>query len=270
MRSLGPRGGSDSGTGRGQGSPPRSSAYELQRLERAVLTMHRLVSDQIADAIQMLTADPSAGSRPVVRESVLDALHARIEDRCFSILTRRPRLTRRERQFLGTVIRIATALERIGDAGILMVERSSELSGAACPREASTILQLMAANTLDMVARAVGAFSTRDREVAAIVRLLRPIVDGLGERLVHVVSRTVRSGGRTLLGSDMSLLVIASYLEEIAGHAVSIADRVTSLVLEQPRHAHRSGHLRSIGAPRDDIPTLPLRRDARRSDRAES
>jgi phosphate uptake regulator len=223
----------------------RTFARELQGLERRLLTMRRLVAEQIADAVRMLAPDAPRGGRPALRESALDALRARIEEQCFSILARHPRATRQERRVLGTVIRIATALERIGDVSMLMLERATARCPPACPGETSMVVQLMAANALDMVTRGVVAFSTRNAELAATVRHVRPVVDGFGERVVYDVLRAVRDGGRRPEGLELSVLVIAHHLEQVAEHAVGIAERVVSLLVDGPRGPRRSGPPRS-------------------------
>jgi phosphate uptake regulator len=188
-----------------------------------------------------LAPEVPRAARLALREGAVDALGARIESECFSILARHPHTSRQERRLLGTIIRIATALERIGDAGTLMLERSAELSSAVQPCGASTVVQEMAANVLDMLSRAVVAFNTRNGELAATVRAGRPVVTGLGERLVHDSLRAVREGGNPPMSSAMRFVVIADHLEQIAGHAVAIAERVVSLVEGPPRDCCPTG-----------------------------
>ena len=241
----------------GPGSP--TFADELQALERRLLAMRRLVSEQITDAVRMLTPDRPRGDRVALREGAVDALGARIESQCFAILARRPRTNRQERRLLGTIIRIATALERIGDAGMLMFARSAELSGTPEPHGPSIVVQLMATNALAMVAQAVVAFSTRDVALAASVRAGRPVVAGLGERLVHDTLRAVRDGGESPIVPAMRFVAIADQLEQVAGHAVSIAERVVNLLGEASRgtrHLDRPGDARP---PRGQIAPLRLR-----------
>lgn len=229
---------------------------ELRRLERGLLAMRRLVSEQITDAVR-----PEAPrGRAALRERAVDVLRDRIESQCFSILARCPRTNRQERRLLGTIIRIATALERIGDVGTLMLERSVELSMAGRPRQASIVVQLMAANALDMVARSVVAFSTRDVELAATVRTFRQVVDRFGERLVHDSLQTLRDGSGTSVGPAMRLVTIAGHLEQIAGHAVGIADRVVSLVEDARREPLRFGRHSVLGTAAEKVPSLPLPR----------
>jgi phosphate uptake regulator len=95
--------------------------------------MRRLVSEQVTDAVHALAPQVPRAGRLALREGAVNALGARIERECFSILARQPRTSRQERRLLGTIIRIATTLERIGDAGTLMLERSAELSSTGNP-----------------------------------------------------------------------------------------------------------------------------------------
>src|SRR5262249_47245191 len=132
--------------------------------------------------------------------------------------------------------------------------------GTGRRREASILLRLMAARALDMVARAVLAFSTRNVELAATVRASRPVVDRFGERLVHDVLLAVRRAGQPPTGAAMRLGMVADHLEEIAGHAVSIAERVVSLVEESPRGAHRDGRALRPRSRGGEVFTLGLGR----------
>jgi phosphate transport system protein len=202
--------------------------------------MRRLVSEQVTDAVHALAPQVPRAGRLALREGAVNALGARIERECFSILARQPRTSRQERRLLGTIIRIATTLERIGDAGTLMLERSAELSSTVQPCGASAVVQEMAANVLDMLSRAVVAFNTRNGELAATVRAGRPVVTGLGERLVRESLRAVRDGGEPPMNSAMRFVMIADHLEQIAGHAVGIAERVVNLVEGPPREPGRS------------------------------
>jgi phosphate transport system protein len=247
----------------GPGAP--TFADELEALERRLLAMRRLVSEQITDAVRMLTPDGPHSGRVALREGTVDALGARIESQCFSMLARRPRTSRQQRRLLGTIIRIATALERIGDAGMLVAERSSELSGVALPPGPWVIVQRMAANALDMVAQAMAAFRARDGELASTVRASRPGVAGLGERLVHDALRAVGAGGESPVAPAMRFVAIADQLEQVAGHAVGIAERVVTLVADVPDAPRRLGRTREMLPRRGQNPALRLQPGAGRA-----
>lgn len=207
------------------GSRYRQDMTELRQL---LLEMGGLSEESLSTALDaLLQRDMALVARVRVLEVEINQFEKTIDERCLKILAlHRP--TGSDLRFVTMVMKIASAVERIGDLSSSVSKRAEELvpdGEFPIPSE----LQNMGASVRAMTAEALDAFVSRDAQKAWNVLERDDEVDGLHHRLQQRLEGVMQRDPE-LVRSAMRMGRVVRDLERAADHAVNIAVAVIFMV----------------------------------------
>jgi phosphate transport system protein len=200
---------------------------ELDRLQRDVLLMAGAVEEAVRAAVAALQGrDPALAAQVVGGDDQIDREENQVDEDCLKILALyQPAAIDLRR--VTAVMRISTELERMADLAQAMAERAVALAELP-PLPPPPQLQLMADLTISMVRQALDSFINLDARSARAVCRLDDQVDRLNVEAIGELVRAMRADAGTI-DAAVSLFSAVRQLEQIADHAVSIAEDVIYL-----------------------------------------
>ena len=208
-------------------------AYQTQiaNLEHDLLEMGSLAEQMVADAIETLRTLDVAGATAVFkRDDEIDARDLDIEQRCLRLIAlQQP--TASDLRVVGTVMKVITDIERIGDLAVDIAKITLKVDKEFGHTEIID-LPLMANVAREMLRHALQAFVRRDVALADTVLELENKVDMMYRSLRNQVFANMRTTPEQVV-SDGWLLLAVHHVERIADHAVNIAERVRFMVTGQ-------------------------------------
>lgn len=204
----------------------------LEELNENMATLAELAELSIRKAVATLDEPtPASGSGPDVfaLDQEIYALKQQVVKSCVDLIALHAPVAK-DLRLITTCLEISTDLDRIGRYSRDIVEITTMLGDdARAPAAATALIVQMGNLAIEMVDRAVTAFTERNAEaVADIVRrddpidelhdqVFREIIDRMGD---HAISPRV--------GAEFVL--INRYFERLADHAVNIGLHVTYMV----------------------------------------
>lgn len=206
----------------------REYEAELHKLRESLLLMGAKVEEMIARSMQALIHRNSALARRMMSfDQEIDHLEVETDEICLRILARRQPVAS-DLRFLTTALKFVTDLERIGDLGVNICERSLELNDEA-PLKPYVGLTRMAEDAQAMVRGALDAFVAGDAEAARIVILRDQLVDDSYEEILRELLTYMMEDPRTIYRATR-LQSIGKYIERIGDHATNLAEMVVFMV----------------------------------------
>ncbi len=201
---------------------------DLDRIRQELLRMGGLVEEMIGGAMQaLIDRDAEHANVVIATDNEVDSLEKQIDDRCHTVLgLQQP--TARDLRFLVSVMKIATDLERMGDAAVNVAQyvevlnREPQLKPYIDLPRMSTIVRGMVRDSLD-------AFVARDTTKALDVWRRDDQVDGLYRQLFRELLTFMMEDPKTVTRA-LHLLLVARNFERIADHATNIAEDVVYYV----------------------------------------
>ncbi|MGE5506902.1 MAG: phosphate signaling complex protein PhoU [Chitinophagales bacterium] len=218
---------------------------DLEQLQQNLLRMGSLVETAIHDAVESLRVQDLAMAERVLREDdAIDRLESELETECMRLFALQQPLAR-DLRIIGTVLKIITDLERMGDEASNIAEITLRIGDQPLIKPLIDIPR-MAELTKNMVRRALDAFVRRDVELAVEVRRSDDAVDEMYAALNdELVGMTMRFQSMRQANQAIQLLMAARHLERIADHATNLAERVVYMV---------TGHVVSHQSPMANVP----------------
>jgi phosphate transport system protein len=214
---------------------PKHLQRDLDGLRQDILRLAADVEQAIHRAVAALRGRDAVLARQVIDgEGLIDQEENQVDEECLKILALHQPVAVDLRQ-VAAVMRINTALERMGDLAEGMAKRALALS-AMSPASSPDQLQPMADLTTAMVRQALEAFVALDLRQARAVCRMDAEVDRLsGEAIDELTGLMKRSPEAVEAG--LSLFTAVRQLKGIADHATSVAEDVIYLVAgEMVRH----------------------------------
>ena len=170
-------------------------------------------------------------------DDLVDQLEVELEERCMRLIALQQPLAG-DLRTIGTVLKLTTDLERVGDYATNIAEIAVRMARAPLIKPPLDIPR-MADMAQRMLRESLDAFVHRDVELAEAVCRADDSVD---ERYATLYEELM---GRVVTGTDSQqvsqaiyLIFAARYLERIADHATNIAERVIYMVTGK-RVAHQ-------------------------------
>ncbi len=201
---------------------------ELAALHAAVDRMAELVERQLALALEaLIDADAGKAADVVSGDAAIDRLEMEVEAMTVRMLALRQPMAKDLRDIVAA-LKIASNLERMGDAAGSVAKRAVTLAGlATTPPVAS--LAWMGRTVLGMVGEMRRAYSEQDAELAATIRDRDGEVDAaytslFREFLTYMMENPLQITGCT------HLLFAAKSIERIGDHATNVAENISFLV----------------------------------------
>lgn len=204
----------------------RSFHDELNDLHDAVFKMGCLVEEAVKDAVVAIgDSSPDLVEKVVQGDDKVDKIFDEIETDCFMMLaTQQP--VARDLRLIACSIRVISELERMGDLAINIVKYSPGANNGE-PLAASGTLIGMGTAVSAMIAETLKGFINWESDIAERIEERDETVDIMYMKLFE---QLFECGGEYDLRSAIKSAFVGRYLERIADHCVTIAERVNFLV----------------------------------------
>jgi phosphate transport system protein len=185
-----------------------------------------LVEEAVKGAIVTIgDPNPSLVDKIIIGDDKIDQIFDEIETSCFMMLaTQQP--VARDLRLIACSIRIISDLERMGDLAI-NIAKASPAANEGKPLVASNILTQMGNAVTVMISDALQAFTKYDIAVAEGVEDQDEKIDGM---YIELFQKLFDCGSEHEISSAIKSAFVGRYLERIADHCVTIAERVNFLV----------------------------------------
>jgi len=211
---------------------------EIERLRTDLLEMTNYADRMLGNALHALVErDLDRAVEVIEADDELDALDLEIESSCMRLLALQQPLAR-DLRLIGTMLKIITDVERIGDHAVDIAKIARKLIRLEAPTTPMVDLPKMATEVRRMLNDALAAFVNHSIELVDKVITADDKVDELFHSIRSDLHGLMEAKPREVVQASY-LLFVAQYLERIADHAVNIAERVayieTAQLLQHPR-----------------------------------
>lgn len=201
---------------------------QLRGIESDLLEMVTRAEGMVADAVQsVMRLDRDQAERVFRADDTIDRLEHEIEGRCLEMLALQQPMGRDLRE-IGSVLKIVTDVERIGDRAVDIARTGLKVEAAG--GDPTIIdLELIGDKARLMVREAVTAFVKRDLTEFNEIASLEDQVDAYYRDIrEQVFAYVVAHPDKVVAGTWLVLAV--HHVERIADYAVNIAERVGYMV----------------------------------------
>ncbi|MBP1805101.1 phosphate signaling complex protein PhoU [Rubellimicrobium aerolatum] len=219
----------------------KSFDRDLEAIQAQILKMGGLVEDAILQGSEALAArDVEAADRVRLADKAIDALEEQVnEEVARTIALRAPMAA--DLRILLSVLRLAAALERVGDYAKNIAKRVTVISEARGIEGADASLRRMAREVQGMLRDTLDAFVRRDAALAREVLARDESVDQMYNALFREILTFMLEDPRTITPS-MHLHFIAKNLERMGDLVTNMAEQVVYLVTgEKPQEDRPKG-----------------------------
>jgi len=201
---------------------------DIGNLRGLIAEMGGLAEDAIRRAMRALTSGDADLADAVARDdAAIDALESEVEQLAVRIIALRAPLANDLREVVAA-LKIAGAIERIGDYAKNIARRAREVNGADGVEgriEPISVLPAMARLAAEMVHDVLDAFAARDAAGAVAVRQRDRALDDFYDSIFRTLMTYMVENPRTV-GQVAHLLFVAKNLERIGDHATNVAEMV--------------------------------------------
>ena len=202
---------------------------DLESIQAEVIRMGGMVEAAIEEAARALeTRDEELAEEVRRRDRAIDALEAQVNESAARLIAlRAPTAT--DLRLVLSVIKIAAALERVGDYAKNIAKRTNQLSQMPVIPGAGLALRRMADTVEEMLRDALDSYVQRDAALAADVRARDLEVDQMYNALFREFLTHMMEDPRNI-SACMHLHFIAKNIERMGDHATAIAEQVLYVV----------------------------------------
>jgi phosphate transport system protein len=203
-------------------------SQDLTDAHNSLLKLSGKVEEMIGSAVQSLMERRGAlASEVIERDSAIDRDEVRIEEDCLKMLALHQPVAADLRR-INTMIKINNDLERIADLACNIAQRADSLCAfAEFPIPPG--INEMAVMTTSMVRQSLDAFVQRDSQQARLVIQQDDVVDAKNVEVIQVLS-SLMSRDTAQIAAALHCFSASRHLEQIADHAVSIAEDIIYMV----------------------------------------
>lgn len=195
---------------------------ELDNLRNEIFQMGEAVADAIQQAVRSLAKqDSNMAKRVIDNDDTIDKMEVDIEDHCMVLIARQQPLAR-DLRIIGTGMKIATDLERMGDHAYDIANVTLRIAGQPLIKPLVDIPR-MADIAQQMLRDALTAYVTLDTQLAEQVCRNDDWVDDLYQQVFRELLTYMIEDPRTI-SQATQLIFVGRYLERIADHTTNIAE----------------------------------------------
>lgn len=215
---------------------------EIKDMQAAVLRLGAMVERNISSALEALKQRHSELAKHVIEgDKDIDRFELEVEEECIRLIALHQPVAK-DLRIITTGIMIVHELERMGDLGVNIAERTLEL--AAEPHLKPLIdIPAMAEHAQGMLRKSLDAYLKEDVELALEVCSSDDVLDTLNSRVFSELIAYMVADPRTI-DRATRLILIARYLERLGDHATNIAEMVVFMVEGRNiRHAKKLGKI---------------------------
>lgn len=199
-------------------------AFEEQMdvLHRKMMTMGSLVEEAIHKSIKSLVGrDVQLAEQVIVNDKMINELEHEIQSGCFQLIALQQPVGNDLRR-LGTMLKLVTDLERMGDHAVSIAKTTKRLMNEEYVKPLIDI-PLMADHVKEMVRDSLNAYIARDKEAAEQIALRDDVVDKLYSTVFRDLIALMTKNSDSI-SQATHLLLVAQYLERIADHVTNICE----------------------------------------------
>jgi len=215
---------------------------EIKDMQAAILRLGAMVERNISLALEALKQRHSELAKQVIEgDKDIDQFEIEVEEECIRLIALHQPVAK-DLRIITTGIMIVHELERMGDLGVNIAERTLEL--AAEPHLKPLIdIPAMADHAQEMLRRSLDAYLKEDVALALEVCASDDALDTLNSRVFSELITYMVADPRTI-DRATRLILIARYLERLGDHATNIAEMVVFMVEGRNiRHAKKLGKI---------------------------
>ncbi|MDI3258044.1 MAG: phosphate signaling complex protein PhoU [Kyrpidia sp.] len=206
---------------------------ELQELEQNVLAMGGWVSQAVRDSVTALKElNETLAEQVIERDDRLDDMQVDIENRCLRLIALQQPMAG-DLRTIGTVLKVVTDLERMGDHAVDIARTALKLSGQTLIKPLIDIPRL-ADIAQDMLGTGLQAFVDRDAELAQTLADKDDQMDHLYSQIFRELLVLMIEDPSTIRQATQ-LLFVAQSLERVADHITNIGEWTIYMVTGERR-----------------------------------
>ena len=211
----------------------------LKQVRERLFAMAGMAEHAVGKAVKALVDRQAALAAEVIYDdAAINRLEVEVEESCLALLARyQPEA--RDLRFIAMVFKIVNDLERVGDQGVNIAERTLDLLKEPLLKPLIDIPQ-MALLAQQMLKDALDAFVNQDAERARGVCRRDDEVDHLNDQVYHELLVYMTQDPKTITRA-VDLILIGRHLERVADHATNIAEDVYYLVRGMTIKHHLAG-----------------------------
>ncbi|MBN1960434.1 MAG: phosphate signaling complex protein PhoU [Deltaproteobacteria bacterium] len=222
---------------------------ELRKLRERLLLMGAKVEEMLNKSMQALVnKDSDLAYRMIEYDNEIDELELAIDNLCLRVLAKRQPVAS-DLRFITLALKIVTDLERMGDLGVNICERTIELNTEP-PLKPYIDLPKMADVVQSMIKDALDAFVSHNSEHAQAVLERDHIVDAYYGQIFRELFTYMLEDPKTIHRS-IKIQSIAKYLERIGDHATNLAEMV--VFMEHGKDIRHQGRQKNAN-PKENKP----------------
>ena len=201
---------------------------ELEGLNIKLLKMGAMTQNVIEVAMQALIKQDLNRAKSVFElDEDIDRLELEIENQCMKLIALQQPIAK-DLRVIGTILKMITDLERIGDHGVNIARVTLEIDKSPFIKPLVDIPR-MAGLAEAMVNKSLDAFLNQDTLLAKELDADDEEVDELYESIyTELIEKIIENPENAHQATQ--LLFIGRYLERIADHATNIGERVIYMV----------------------------------------
>ncbi|QUH19659.1 phosphate signaling complex protein PhoU [Alkaliphilus sp. B6464] len=201
---------------------------QLRELNIKLLRMGSMVENIIEVSVQSLVNKDLDMARKVYElDDEIDELELKIENDCMQLLALQQPMAK-DLRTIGTILKIITDLERMGDHAVNIAKITIKIGNAPLIKPLIDIPR-MAKLAEDMVSKSLDAFMKEDVELAKEVAFEDEAVDEIYEDIyMELIEMMIEKP--EIIQQATYLLFIGRYLERIADHATNVGERIIYMV----------------------------------------
>lgn len=211
---------------------------ELEELRNKLLQMATLAEASVSNAmIALVDADAAAAQRVIEDDREINQFEVEIDSFCVELLARRQPMAG-DLRFIASAMKINNDLERIGDHGVNIAERTIELLKEPMIKPLIDLPKLSAI-AREMVKNSLDGFVQHDVNLALAVCRRDDEVDQLNNQIIRELVGFMTRDSRVIVRA-LSLIMISKNLERVADLATNIAEEVIYILeARNIKHHHR-------------------------------
>jgi len=207
---------------------PKHLQREIENLKKKILDLGAKIETVVHEAIRSVEERDAVLAQKIIDEDIeIDHTEVEIEEDCLKILALHQPVAI-DLRFIVAILKINNDLERIGDLGVNIAERSVFL--ASTPQvNASLDFVRMSKKAESMLNRCLDALVNMSSELASEVCADDDEVDAMNRQMYLKIQEAIQEFPDQV-PSLIHLLSVSRHLERIADHATNIAEDVIYMI----------------------------------------
>ena len=205
---------------------------DLRRISSRIAEMGGLAEEQLGSAIEALqNRDSELASEVIQSDKRLDRMEAELEKNAVAVMALRQPMASDLREVIAA-LKIASALERIGDLAKNVAKRTLILNQSGPVRVMSSVVR-MGKQTQTLMTEALDAYTARDTALSVSVWKRDVEIDEMHNSIFRELITYMMEDPRTISLCSQLLFVVKNF-ERIGDHTTFIAEMTYYAVQGRP------------------------------------